>query len=84
MTKENKSLSSENFVLDLSKFLEKQQAFFEWLNKARKDIIQDPLEFAGEVGTMKNRMRELFGSKAVNQTFDTYEKKILKRRIMAI
>lgn len=76
----NPTMDSENFADKWEEFPEKQQAFFEWLNKARKDIIQEPLEFAGGMGTMKNRMRELFGSKAVNQTFDTYEEKNIKEK----
>ena len=35
------------------------------------------MEFAGGFGSMKNQLREIFGSRAINQAFEVYEKKNL-------
>ncbi|MGF2030284.1 nucleotidyltransferase domain-containing protein [Lactococcus lactis] len=73
----NPTVSSENFADKWEESPEKERAFFDWVRSAQTDILQNPMEFAGGFGSMKNQLREIFGSRAVNQAFEVYEKKNL-------
>lgn len=73
----NPTVSSENFADKWEESPEKERAFFDWVRSAQTDILQNPMEFAGGFGCMKNQLREIFGSRAVNQAFEVYEKKNL-------
>lgn len=76
----NPTVPSENFADKWEENPEKQKAFYEWIVSAQKDIIQNPMEFAGGFGSMKNYMREIFGSRAVNQAFEVYEEKNINNK----
>lgn len=68
----NPTMKSENFA---DKWIEepiKKDAFYSWLSKAKKDIVENPLNFTGGMGAMKNNMRTIFGTRAVNESFDNY------------
>lgn len=66
----NPTINDENFADKWEEVPEKKEAFLEWLHIAQRDIIQDPLNFAKGLGYMKNHMREVFGSRVVNQAFE--------------
>lgn len=76
----NPTLRTENFADKWKDNPEKQFAFTEWLRTARKDIVENPLEFADGFGAIKNQMRGLFGSRAINDAFDSYEQKNIDAR----
>ncbi len=76
----NPTLPTENFADKWKDNPEKEFAFTEWLRTAQKDIIENPLEFADGFGAIKNQMRGLFGSRAVNDAFDSYEQKNIDAR----
>lgn len=69
----NPAMKSENFADKWKEKPEKKQAFNEWLVAAKKDIIQNPLEFVDGFGSMKNSMRGIFGNRVVDESFDNYE-----------
>jgi hypothetical protein len=69
----NPTINAENFADKWEEVPEKKEAFLEWLHAAQRDIIQDPLNFAKGLGYMKNHMREVFGSRVVNQAFEKFD-----------
>ena len=67
------TVRSENFA---DKWIEepiKKDAFYSWLSKAKKDIVENPLNFTDGMGAMKNNMRTIFGTRVVNESFDNYD-----------
>ncbi len=76
----NPTMKSENFA---DKWIEeplKKEAFYRWLSQAKKDIVENPLQFTEGMGVMKNNMRTIYGTRAVNESFDNYTMKNLKDR----
>lgn len=74
------TVRSENFA---DKWIEepiKKDAFYSWLSKAKKDIVENPLNFTDGMGAMKNNMRTIFGTRVVNESFYNYNIDNIKNR----
>lgn len=76
----NPTLHQENFADRWITEPKRQDAFFSWLKKAKKDIIEDPLNFIDGLDSLKNRMTENFGSQVVQDTFEEYGNTIQDNR----
>lgn len=76
----NPTMKSENFADKWKEEAAKKAAFNEWLITAQKDIVENPLKFVDGFGIMKKDMRNIFGSRAINDSFDAYEQKNLANR----
>lgn len=76
----NPTMSSENFADKWQEEPEKRKAFNEWLLAARRDIIENPLEFTDGIGELKNNMRKIFGERVINDSFENYEQKNINNR----
>ncbi|MEG0550301.1 MAG: nucleotidyltransferase [Vagococcus sp.] len=68
----NPTMKSENFADKWIEEPSKKDAFYTWLSKAKEDIVENPLNFTDGMGAMKNNMRTIFGTRAVNESFDNY------------
>lgn len=77
----NPTLRQENFADRWITEPKRQDAFFSWLKKAKKDIVEDPLNFIDGLDSLKNRMTENFGSQVVQDTFEEYGNTIQDNRI---
>lgn len=76
----NPTMREENFADKWKEFPEKKDAFHSWLQKARADIIENPLNFADGMDSLMENMRATFGTKVVNETFEKYAEKAAVER----
>ena len=76
----NPTMEEENFADKWKEFPEKKDAFHFWLQKARADIIENPLNFADGMDSLMEKMRATFGTKVVNETFEKYAEKAAVER----
>lgn len=70
----NPTNNEENFADRWNKTHEKPEAFFKWLRQAKKDIINDPLEFVDGLPKIKEQFESRFGHEVTIETFDRYGK----------
>lgn len=77
----NPTLRQENFADRWITEPKRQDAFFNWLRKAKKDIVEDPLNFIDGLDSLKNRMTENFGFQVIQDTFEAYGNTIQDNRI---
>lgn len=77
----NPTLRQENFADRWITEPKRQDAFFIWLKKVKKDIIEDPLNFIDGLDSLKNRMSENFGSQVIQDTFEEYGNTIQNNRV---
>lgn len=80
----NPTLHQENFADRWITEPERKYAFFNWLKKAKKDIIDDPLKFIDGLDSLKNRMAKNFGFEIIQHTFEVYGKNIHDNRIQGV
>ena len=76
----NPTMREENFADKWKEFPEKKDAFHDWLQKARRDIIENPLNFADGMDSLMENMRATFGTKVVNKTFEKYAEETAAER----
>ena len=76
----NPTMREENFADKWKEFPEKKDAFHVWLQKARVDIIENPLNFADGMDSLIENMRATFGTKVVNETFEKYAEETAAER----
>lgn len=77
----NPTRPEENFADRWISDPKRKDAFFHWLKTAKKDIIEDPLNFIDGLDSLKNRMSKNFGSQAIQDTFESYGRSIQDNRI---
>lgn len=65
---ENPVMLGENFAEKWSQYLQRRTAFFQWLTRARKELIDDPLN-ALRVDDLKKTYTKAFGESPVNRAF---------------
>lgn len=68
----NPTNNEENFADRWNENPDKPEAFVRWLKKAKKDIIEDPLEFVEGLPKLKEQFEVRFGSEVALETFNRY------------
>ncbi len=68
---ENPVMPEENFADKWEQYPERKTAFEQWLNRAHKELISDPLEALG-LDKLKERYAAALGDAPVNRAFKNY------------
>lgn len=76
----NPSYEDENFIFKWNSNDSLREKFFNWVNKARRDIIESPLEFIDkEPSKLSEMMMENFGPKATQNGLRKYGEELGKK-----
>ena len=75
----NPSFEEENFLYKWNTDDELRKKFYEWINKAKIDIVQDPFNFLDrDPKRLRHIMFESFGERSVQSAYDAYGKEMEK------
>lgn len=77
----NPTRREENFADRWIAEPKRKDAFFRWLQMAKKDIVEDPLNFIDGLDSLKSRLSESFGAQVTQDTFEAYGRTMLDNRV---
>lgn len=75
----NPVMPLENFAEKWNQSPEKAAAFFRWLNKAKRDMIENPLSFVG-LDEMSKPLNEAFGERITKRSLNAIGQQYLNER----
>lgn len=76
---ENPAMQAENFADKWNLVPEKRKAFYDWLSKAKEDIIDNPLGCMG-LDSLANRLSMVLGEAPVKRALNNYGDSVRKER----
>lgn len=77
----NPTRREENFADRWIAEPKRKDSFFRWLQMAKKDIVEDPLNFIDGLDSLKSRLSESFGAQVTQDTFEAYGRTMLDNRV---